>query len=89
MADFRTGGFMSTKVKKLEAEIERAKAKITELQNRMKELGQQKIVLENTEIVAAFRNANIAPEDLPAVIAAFRKNTYGTVRLEEKRIEKE
>jgi septal ring factor EnvC (AmiA/AmiB activator) len=79
---------MNPKIKKIEAEIERARTKIAELQSREKELERQKTETENTGIVAAFRSANITLEDLPAVIAAFKKNTYVPQRQEEKRIEK-
>jgi len=63
---------MTPKLQKTAREIERARAKIAELQALVPELEKQKTDLENTEIVRLVRSANIAPEDLGAFLRTIR-----------------
>lgn len=62
---------MNGKLQKVMAEIEKVKAKIAAQQTHLRELEQQKIELENTEIVGMVRGLDVAPEELAAFIKAF------------------
>jgi hypothetical protein len=63
---------MNQKLQKTVREIERANAKIAELQALLPELEAQKTDLENTEIVKAVRSACVAPGDLADFLASYR-----------------
>ena len=54
-----------SKSAKIEAEIEKVKAKITEQQTRLKELEQKKVEAENSEIVDIVRGMSISLTELP------------------------
>ena len=54
-----------SKSAKIEAEIEKVKAKITEQQARLKELEQEKVEAENSEIVDIVRGMSIPLAELP------------------------
>ena len=66
-----------TKSAKIEAEIEKVKAKITEQQDRLKELEQKKVEAENSEIVDIVRGMSISLEELPLVLQRLRDGTSG------------
>ena len=66
-----------TKSAKIEAEIEKVKAKITEQQTRLKELEQKKLEAENSEIVDIVRGLSISLEELPLVLQQLREGTSG------------
>lgn len=55
---------MNPKIEKLGKEIEKTKAKITELQNRLRSLEEQKTELENTDYVAVARSFHLTPQQL-------------------------
>ena len=61
-----------SKSAKIEAEIEKVKAKITEQQTRLKELEQKKVEAENSEIVDIVRGMSISLEELPLVLQQIR-----------------
>ena len=54
-----------TKSAKIQAEIEKVKAKIVEQQTRLKELEQKKLEVENSEIVDIVRGMSIPLAELP------------------------
>ena len=54
-----------SKSAKIEAEIEKVKAKITEQQARLKDLEQKKVEAENSEIVDIVRGMSIPLAELP------------------------
>ena len=54
-----------SKSTKIEAEIEKVKAKIAEQQTRLKELEQKKVEAENSEIVDIVRGMSIPLAELP------------------------
>ena len=58
----------TTKSAKIEAEIEKVKAKIIEQQARLKELEQRKLETENSEIVDIVRGMSIPLSELPLVL---------------------
>lgn len=61
-----------TKSAKIEAEIEKVKAKIAEQQARLKELEQKKLEAENGEIVDIVRGMSIPLAELPLVLRQIR-----------------
>ena len=61
-----------SKSAKIEAEIEKTKAKITEQQNRLKELEQRKVEAENSEIVEIVRGMSVSLSELPLVLQQLR-----------------
>jgi hypothetical protein len=64
---------MNQRIQKIDGDIERTKAKITELQALLPELERKKTDLENTEIVRLVRSANVAPGDIAAFIESMKK----------------
>jgi DNA repair exonuclease SbcCD ATPase subunit len=71
---------MNPKLQKVNREIERAKAKIAELQASLPALEKQKEELENTDWIRALRSADVAPEDFAAFIESYKANTRGGAR---------
>ena len=65
---------MNQKIQKIIDEIERTKAKITELQALLPELERKRVEMENNEIIRLVRSASIAPADLPEFLAAIKTN---------------
>ena len=61
-----------SKSAKIEAEIEKVKAKITEQQARLKELEQKKVEAGNSEIVDIVRGMSISLAELPVVLQQIR-----------------
>ena len=61
-----------TKSAKIEAEIEKVKAKIAEQLTRLKELEQKKLEAENSEIVDIVRGMSISLAELPLVLQRLR-----------------
>ena len=62
----------TTKSAKIEAEIEKVKAKIVEQQSKLKELEQRKLETENSEIVDIVRGLSIPLSELPLVLQRLR-----------------
>ena len=62
----------TTKSAKIEAEIEKVKAKIAEQQTKLKELEQRKVEAENSEIVDIVRGMSVSLEELPLVLQRLR-----------------
>ena len=58
------------KLDKIEKEMQRTRDKISDLQNRLKELGAQKTEQENLQIVSLVRSLDISPADLKAFLQA-------------------
>ena len=61
-----------SKSAKIEAEIEKTKAKITEQQNRLKDLEQRRVEAENSEIVEIVRGMSVSLSELPLVLQQLR-----------------
>ena len=69
-----------SKSAKIEAEIEKVKAKIAEQQARLKELEQRKIAAENSEIVEMVRGMSVSLTELPLLLEKLRSGeTLGQV----------
>ena len=62
----------TTKSMKIQTEIDKVKAKISEQQARLKELEQKKLEAENSEIVDIVRGMSISLEELPLVLQRLR-----------------
>ena len=63
------------KINKIEAEIVKTKAKVTEFTGRLRELERQKTELENAGIIALVRDMDILPDELTAYIKAFKAHS--------------
>ena len=61
-----------SKSAKIQAEIERVKAKIAEQQARLKELEQKKLEAENSEIVEIVRGMSVSLTDLPVLLQTIK-----------------
>ena len=61
-----------TKSAKIEAEIEKVKAKIAEQQTKLKELEQRKLEAENSEIVDIVRGMSVSLTDLPVLLQTIK-----------------
>ena len=61
-----------SKRQKIQAEIDKVKAKISEQQTRLKELEKNKQEAENSEIVDIVRGMSISLEELPLVLQRLR-----------------
>ena len=61
-----------SKSAKIEAEMEKVKAKIAEQQNKLKELEQRKIEAENSEIVDMVRGMSVSLAELPLLLEKLR-----------------
>lgn len=55
---------MNPKIKKVDAEINKTKTKIADLQDKLRDLEKQKTELENTDYVAIARSFHLTPEQL-------------------------
>ena len=64
---------MNPKIKKIDAEYEKNAAKITELQERQRELEKQRLELENTDIIGIVRSMGLTPDQLAALLQSGRK----------------
>ena len=62
----------TTKSAKIEAEIEKVKAKIAEQQTKLKELEQRKVEAENSEIVDIVRGMSVSLTDLPVLLQTIK-----------------
>ena len=68
----------ASKSQKIQAEIDKGKAKISEQQARLKELEQKHREAENEEIVDIVRGMSVSLEELPLVLQRLRDS--GTSR---------
>lgn len=65
----------TSKTAKIQAEIDKAKAKLAEQQNRVKELEAKRTELENTEIVDIVRGMSIPLDGLAALLQSIKGGT--------------
>ena len=66
----------STKTAKIEAEIEKTKAKISGLQAKQRELEQKLIETENSEIVDIVRGMSISLDELPLLLQKLKSGQF-------------
>ena len=59
----------NSKIDRIEKEMQKTREKITEYQNRLKELAAQKTEAENLEIVQLVRAMRLTPQELTAMLA--------------------
>lgn len=67
----------TTKSMKIQAEIDKVKAKISDQQARLKELEQKKLEAENSEIVDIVRGMSVPLEELPLLFEKLKNGTLG------------
>lgn len=59
---------MNPKIRKIDEETAKNNAKIAKLQERNRELAQQRTELENTDIIGLVRSMGLTPDQLAALI---------------------
>ena len=62
------------KLDRITKEIDKARAKIAEMQARLADLEKQKTEAENTEIISVVRSVNLSGEGLAALIQSYRES---------------
>lgn len=67
----------TSKSMKIQAEIDKTRAKLAEQQARLRELEKNKLEAENSEIVDIVRGLSISLEELPLVLQQLRGGTSG------------
>ena len=67
----------ASKSQKIQTEIDKVKAKISEQQARLKELDQKHREAENEEIVDIVRGMSVSLDELPLVLQRLRDGTSG------------
>ncbi len=65
---------MNPKIKKIDSEYEKNAAKITELQERQRELEKQRLELENLDIIGMVRSMGLTSDQLAALIQGAKSN---------------
>ena len=66
----------TTKTAKIEAEIEKTKVKISELQCRQRELEQKLLETEKSEIVDIVRGMSISLDELPLMLQKLKSGQF-------------
>lgn len=64
---------MNPKLKKVTDEMDKTKAKITELQSRFKDLERQRTELENADIIAMVRGIDVPPDEFGEFVRLFKE----------------
>lgn len=75
------------KLEKIDAEIEKMKAKISAYQARLKELERKKTEQENTEIVGLVRGVDMTPQELAEFIRSRKAENKETEETEHEKAE--
>ena len=60
---------INSKIDRIEKEMQKTREKITEYQNRLKELAAQKTDAENLQIISLVRSMRLTPQELTAMLA--------------------
>ena len=68
---------MNPKIEKLEKEIDKTKAKIAEMQGKLRKLEEQKTELENTDYVAVARSYKLTPQQLADFLKSQQASPLG------------
>lgn len=68
---------MNPKIEKLEKEIDKTKAKIAEMQGKLRKLEEQKTELENTDYVAVARSYKLTPQQLANFLKSQQASPLG------------
>ena len=59
----------NNKIDRIEKEMQKTREKITEYQNKLKELAAQKTEAENLEIISLVRSMRVTPQELTAMLS--------------------
>ena len=70
---------MNPKIRKIDVEYEKNAAKITELQERQRELEKLRLELENLDIIGLVRGMGLSPDQLAALIQASKTASLGGI----------
>ena len=70
---------MNPKIEKLEKEIDKTKAKIAEMQGKLRKLEEQKTELENTDYVAVARSYKLTPQQLADFLKSQQASPLGVM----------
>lgn len=68
---------MNPKIEKLEKEIDRTRAKMAEMQEKLRRLEEQKTELENTDYVAVARSFCLTPQQLADFLKSWQDPPSG------------
>jgi hypothetical protein len=63
---------VTQRIRKLAAEIEKTRVRAVALLTKLEEMEQEKTQLENEEIIARVRSAEVSPMDFASFVEAFR-----------------
>ena len=69
---------LSDRLKKIDSDISKTKAKVSEYTTKLRELEKLRLETENTEIVALVRAVNISPDELMAFVNAYKDKEENT-----------
>lgn len=69
---------MNAKIRKVIREIDLTEQKISEFQEKLRQLNAEKIELENLEIIAMFRGYKVSTQDIENVMNSFKEYHEGT-----------
>lgn len=67
---------MNPKIERLEKEIDKTRAKIAEMQGKLRDLEKQKTELENTDYVAVARSFHLTPQELAEFLKTRRTTSF-------------
>ena len=70
----------TSRTAKIQAEIEKARAKLADQQSRLKELEAKRVEIENTEIVDIVRGMNVSLDDLAAFLQTIKGGAEQSLR---------
>ena len=59
----------TNKIERIEAEMQKTREKITEYQNKLRELAAQKTEAENLQIISLVRSMRVTPAELTAMLS--------------------
>lgn len=70
---------MNPKIAKLQKEIDKTKARIAEMQDKLRDLEKQKTELENTDYVAIARSFHLTPQQLSDFLKSQQASPSGII----------
>ena len=73
---------MNPKIKKVNTGIAKTKTAILDYQAKLKELENQKILLENEEIIAMFRREKLNEDEFAALLQAGKRQIYENMEVD-------
>lgn len=74
---------MNPKIERLEKEIDKTRARIAEMQGKLRDLEKQKTELENTDYVAVARSFHLTPQELAEFLKTRQTTSFQGVTSQE------